>query len=393
MALSLLKAVNPSDEEYSKTDGDFLEALPVELFDRPLLCSLIYTALSLLFLGIYGKIGAAKTAANVYSDIESKHSGRGNPSQTLKKALSIWLPFYAYFMLDSDIVTVVMFLGLSIGLSPALRERVMPNLKVSAMSIIKLRKITVSFLAAMILFDVAGLTSSHGIFKSLKGFLCLGLAIFCIPDAYPSPWNTMPAVRAKLGTGEKPHPMNMDMGHVFQQDSTMNILTGAVLGVSVLFIHILMSGSLPSFPGLSLLFLAGFCAAASHLHSITTSSSGFQELGFICGAAVMVILIPASTSTLQSGIEAWSILARLFRFLLAYLSTMVDSRLSPSHSHGHSHNDHHVKPPSRATMWLLGVCENWPFIHAIIKERDSRRIFYFMWFVHSSLDWFIEMDG
>lgn len=36
------------------------------------------------------------------------------------------------------------------------------------------------------------------------------------------------------------------------------------------------------------------------------------------------------------------------------------------------------KHPSKASLWLLKRCENWPFIYAILKERDSRRIFYFM---------------
>ncbi|WEW62039.1 Putative zinc transporter msc2 [Emydomyces testavorans] len=36
------------------------------------------------------------------------------------------------------------------------------------------------------------------------------------------------------------------------------------------------------------------------------------------------------------------------------------------------------KHPSRASLWLMKSCESWPFLYAILRERDSRRIFYFM---------------
>lgn len=383
-ALSLLKLMGPSNETDLETDGVVPEILPVGLFERPLLCSLICAAISLLFLGLYGKVGNFKNTVDDYTVNEPRTSLFGGQAsfQALKRVLSIWLPFYACLMLDSDIVTVVMFLGLSVGFTPALRERTMPNLKVSAMSMIKLRKITVAFLAAMMLFDMGGISSSYGIFHSMKGFMSLGLALFGIPDTYPSPWNIMPAVRNKSGSEEKPHSKDMDMDVALQEDSTINILTGSALAVSVLIFHTFMYGFPPLLPGVSLLLLASFCVAASHLHPIVSSSSGFRESGFIAGAAVMTIIIPTSTSTPQSNFEMWSTLGPLGRFLLAYLSTVVDSKLSPSHSHAHSHDDT-VKPPSKATLWLLGACENWPFIHAIIKERDSRRIFYFMWFVYT----------
>lgn len=49
------------------------------------------------------------------------------------------------------------------------------------------------------------------------------------------------------------------------------------------------------------------------------------------------------------------------------------------HDHGHGHHDHsHSTERSAFTKLLLPYTARWPLIHAIITEKDSRRIFYFM---------------
>ncbi|KAI1421954.1 cation efflux protein [Xylaria sp. FL1777] len=55
------------------------------------------------------------------------------------------------------------------------------------------------------------------------------------------------------------------------------------------------------------------------------------------------------------------------------------------HDHGHGH-DHHIHEPqhghphgfSRFTGLLLPYTSRWPLVHAIMTDKDSRRIFYFM---------------
>jgi solute carrier family 30 (zinc transporter), member 5/7 len=48
----------------------------------------------------------------------------------------------------------------------------------------------------------------------------------------------------------------------------------------------------------------------------------------------------------------------------------------PAPSHGHSHNK--IEARSRLTRMVLPYTESWPLLHSIMKEKDSRRIFYFM---------------
>ncbi|KAI0964825.1 cation efflux family-domain-containing protein [Xylaria arbuscula] len=50
------------------------------------------------------------------------------------------------------------------------------------------------------------------------------------------------------------------------------------------------------------------------------------------------------------------------------------------HDHDHSHESHHGHSPnySRFTGLLLPFTSRWPLVHAIMTDKDSRRIFYFM---------------
>ncbi len=49
---------------------------------------------------------------------------------------------------------------------------------------------------------------------------------------------------------------------------------------------------------------------------------------------------------------------------------------SGPHHHGHSHGE--PKACSKFTEFLLPYTSKWPILHAVMTERDSRRIFYFM---------------
>jgi zinc transporter 5/7 len=49
-----------------------------------------------------------------------------------------------------------------------------------------------------------------------------------------------------------------------------------------------------------------------------------------------------------------------------------------NHTHSHSHS-HTTSESSRVSKWLLHKSEPYPLLYSILKEKDSRSIFYFMW--------------
>lgn len=56
------------------------------------------------------------------------------------------------------------------------------------------------------------------------------------------------------------------------------------------------------------------------------------------------------------------------------------------HDHHHHHHHEHSAQRSRFTTFLLKYAAKWPLLHAVLAEKDSRRIFYFMRFVARFLE-------
>ncbi|KAI1374010.1 cation efflux protein [Hypoxylon crocopeplum] len=62
-------------------------------------------------------------------------------------------------------------------------------------------------------------------------------------------------------------------------------------------------------------------------------------------------------------------------------ATVLHDQAHDDHGHEHHHHDHHPTHGagySKFTALLLPLTSKWPLIHAIMTEKDSRRIFYFM---------------
>jgi zinc transporter 5/7 len=71
----------------------------------------------------------------------------------------------------------------------------------------------------------------------------------------------------------------------------------------------------------------------------------------------------------------------------AYQAPQAQLDTHHEHDHDHHHHDHdhhghdHTAERSRFTGLLLPYTSRWPLLHAIMTEKDSRRIFYFMSYV------------
>lgn len=360
----------------AQKDSDVaLHGLP----EHPFLSSCVYLSAVQLIFGVYGKFqGSAFNASAEYSHTDNGSKmprfDEGAFRRGCQRALSIWLPLYAYSMLGIDTVVVITLITLLSGLDPVLRACAKPETRRQAILLLKQKKVTALFIILVMAFDVS-ISPARGVFQSIKGYLALALAMSVVPSAYTprralAPMSMGYSNSADSGKESLEYPTtSLELQH----DSTVNLVLGAALGASALFIQMLTVGTGPSLTTLSLILGFGFITAVSRIYPVSSVVQRFGTPGFIAGAGIIVI---ATTSV--TGIHAWSTTVKVIRFALAYLSTWIDSRMSPSHTHTHAHEAVVHKPPSKATLWLLGLSEQWPLIHAILKERDSRRIFYFM---------------
>lgn len=115
---------------------------------------------------------------------------------------------------------------------------------------------------------------------------------------------------------------------------------------------------------------------------------GVRELGFGAGVATAVL------AAWGAGMDGVVGLVGNIAFGGLMWAAMKFDRKSHSHDHhdhdhDHSHGHGHVqapkevKAPSAITRSLMKSTEGVPLLHSILIERDSRRIFYFMWYVPS----------
>ena len=107
--------------------------------------------------------------------------------------------------------------------------------------------------------------------------------------------------------------------------------------------------------------------------------------GLVTGSFVSCLLITALHN------DQW--LSFFFQSIIigaSYVAFLLDTRLnSPATSHTNHHDHHHhqynkaypagIVGASRLTNYILPKVQSWPLLHTILTEKDSRRIFYFMW--------------
>ncbi|KAF3482615.1 zinc transporter zitB [Arthroderma uncinatum] len=352
VASYLLTTVSASLSESANSESKSTKTpRPHGLADSPLLSSCAYVAAALLVLGGYGKIRPRlwKESAGV---IMPAHTINSNLYEGMRMAFWIGLPLYASFMIGFDLVVSVLLLRLSAGVEAGPKS----NMWTRVTQVVKQRKISSLFILAMVALD-AGYMSPSDPFTLFKGYLALILTLAFSPSgSLPPPANG--AVDEKYAAGKD------SVDHA----ATVNIAVGTILGVLVVFVAMFMG----NFPATSLslfsILLVGLCTAISQLGVGARPVGGSSQPSLASGASLVVLATLAVSQTHLITLQA-------IRFGLAGLASFIDGRLAQGHSHSHEKVE---KKPSRVTLWLLKSCEHWPFIHAILKERDSRRIFYFM---------------
>lgn len=108
---------------------------------------------------------------------------------------------------------------------------------------------------------------------------------------------------------------------------------------------------------------------------------GVRDLGFGAGVAT------AALAAWVVGMDDMTALLGNIGFGGLVWAAMQFDKNSHGHDHGHAHEHaqapKEVKAPSAITKSLMKSTEGVPLIHSILVERDSRRIFYFMWCVSS----------
>lgn len=294
------------------------------------------------------------------------------------QACSIALPIYATLEIGGFLVAFALLLATAAGV---------PNLvdldpRTAASERYGRKPLTIGLLGMVALLSYFGLNHPWGS-TPLMGYTALAISVFLIPPPFPSLRHQGP-IPEPGSVAESVSEENNVSGMVrsavvVTTDAPLALLSGGFLAVLALVI----SGGLPFTisESLYLLIPAGLFAA-SLMISFSTGLRSPDKFGLAISTGTTAFLSsPHGRDDLLVVYTVRMILAAMSYFA----ARMDDSHLrleahSHSHTHHRLHSHSHVAPSSsRVTKWLLHRSEPYPLLHSIMKEKDSRSIFYFMW--------------
>ena len=316
------------------------------------------------------------------------------------RCLKVGLPFYASLKLGDVRVASTLMAALVTDFMAS--DAHPQNANQGVKRLLKSRRWTIAIFTLQFLSDLIGLTNSTGVAGILTGYLALCISVFALPPPFPthvskkayatSPVEPPPPTGSNVlatlkevptTTNVIPPPEVKRSSLVYTpEDVNFTLLAGVLATIASLVLYFLFA--IPNVGPISVYGIGSgiltTCAAA--LSMTFTQPQSLREsrgVGLILGS---------SLSCLSSGIltpESWAIFGFQCIFVsFCFAATIKDTQSSASSSrhdqsirhHTRDHSHHHDM--SACSQYLLKSSQNWPLLHSILMEKDSRRIFYFM---------------
>lgn len=373
--------------------------------DSGLISVCAFTSMILLLVGFKGKVfGAPKILRRRRPTLGNRRtaasqSGEGTTQRSrriIARALSVALPFYATLKLSGDRVALVMLVSLAADIVRIEDEITELRTIKGWKRLLTHRRWTLASISLQILYDFAR-SSGYAIWETCLGYLLLIISILFVPPPFPlqksrspsmsrsaSPVSKLLSTQWESRTAAKPvpEPLSMISPLVYTtRDVDLTLVAGFIMG-GLSFTIFFLSGKY-SYP-LSAIDLGFGClsactAALSFLFIKPQSIRQNRGFGLLIGSLSSVGLLAFAQG------DRWtSIVLQGFFACLSFAATTLDTNLlsSTSLQSEHHHHESHLhtthRGPSRLSGILIRAFQNWPLIHSILVEKDSRRIFYFM---------------
>lgn len=302
-------------------------------------------------------------------------------STAFVRVCSIGLPIYAGLKIGGFLVAFALSLVLASGvptISPGTaRER------------LGQKKLTVVLLAIVFILWYFGLNAALDGTPFL-GYIALLVTVFVIrpPFAVDHPRS---AAEIDLGLSASRDSMSekklSDPG-LASEDPSNNAVFDILVGLVLVLLTLIASGG-PSMNGIHVISF-GLTAGSFAIPLLFSSPSDLrspQKFGHAAatGAAALFCSAPPQE-------DIWvPYVARSTLAAISFFAARFDDRhlRLGAHLHNNNHHHHHSSQahsnPSKVSKMILQFCEPYPLLYSILKESDSRRIFYFMTYVTSFL--------
>lgn len=387
------------------------QSAKISTFDHGLLSTMFLASSTLLLVGFRGKVSGPPTKLDRRKSSTSKtDKGLGaGVRRVIERSIGVGLPFYATMKLGPDRVALIMLVALAADMTNVEDEKTDLISSKGWKRLLTHRRWTLISISLQIFGDFMGFSACCSRWDLVVGYLALLVSIFFVSPPFPSlkvkasPTSSSSATASPASTPKllatqweaSPWPKtNADSYRATSplvcttEDINLTLAAGTALGVLTCVVFLISrpgAGSM-SFLDLGLGFLSVCTAALSYQlvqpHAIRKNSGIGLLLGSVISWGLMTIFKA----------ETWSyIVYQGICIGVTFAATKVDilQSLSISHTHHQTHHrshhmdcnetNHHM--PSRISRFMLDSFQKWPLLHSILAEKDSRRIFYFMWCV------------
>ena len=368
------------------------------------------TSLTLLLVGLRGKIGAMLATRvdkrkKSLTGVEEVHKTQWKDlaRRIAARFLTVGLPFYATSKLGGARVTLVMLTALATNIM-TIKEETSDHTQTSVWNTLmtKSRWTLISVLLQLV-SDLTGFTNSTAVFEILLGYITLGIAVFILPPCFLSskprvsvvtstgpasesktsavlatPWETPPQLEEKPSKVSTISPMICSL-----EDIGLTFYSGIVgLLSTITFIFFGPSAGAGSEGQLAWSLLSPLATALALTTVNPRTLRGNKKIGLVLGSLFSSFVLNILYSETWSSFVYQSIFIG-FSFVATKLDTHATSSISLRSDH-HHHQPARLKISEHAQMsrfseFVIQHVPHWPLLHSILAEKDSRRIFYFMW--------------
>jgi zinc transporter 5/7 len=326
------------------------------------------------------------------------------------RLITVGLPFYATSMLGAARVALVMLAGLSSNIMATEDELTDASKATGWRRLISRRRWTLGSIALQLLYDLSQITNNSSATNTCLGYLALGIATLVLPPPFPSsnpnmsivttippastsatsavlatPWETPPQLQSRS-------PQASTISPLICTPEDVNLTLGTAIALGIL--SGMFSIFLPSRGGITLDQVGwGLMAVSTAALALTTakprSLEGNKSLGLLLGSVL------SSYFSIQWRSDPFSSFAFQGVFIgISFAATRLDTLTASSTSlhpqHRHQHHHHHPAQThvvqhgemSKLSAFLIQSVPHGPcgtLLIGILAEKDSRRIFYFMW--------------
>lgn len=289
---------------------------------------------------------------------------------SLSQIVSVALPIFAALKVGGFLVAFSLLLATASGFPAIINSTSHTQEKYS-------RKIlSIALLVVVIISSFLGLNRPWDV-SPVIGYAALLGSVFVAPPPFPSLRRNGPIPEPGLVAAQSKASHRSHSSAVVTTDAPLAVIAGSSLAL----LTILFNGAFV-FSVLELMYLLipTSIFAISLMISLPPSLRSSKKAGLaICAGAAALLCSPHAQDDLLMSYATRGILATASFFA----SRKDDSHLHlDTHAHNHTHSHSHSHTPSessRVSKWLLHKSEPYPLLHSILKEKDSRSIFYFMW--------------